>query len=137
MQHDSSEGIPSYNREQMLARIRIALAGRASEICFFGEEEGINTGISSDLTNATNIAVSMLCRYGMQEGSMVSLDPSKVISTPIYEEIIKAADSLIKEQMEITMREIESGKDKISRLAEALMEKNQLTGPEIETILSE
>ena len=137
MQHENKEKVANYTRQDLLWRIRISLAGRASEIVFFGEEKGTNTGVSADLRNATNQALRMICSYGMTEGSLLSLEPSQILGTPMGDRVLAAADKMLHEEMENTIQMIREGKDKVTRLASALLEKNQLTGDEIEEILSE
>ena len=65
MLHGDTENIGTYTKKMLLDRIRTALGGRASELVFFGEEEGLTTGASGDLNTATAIAKNMVCKYGM------------------------------------------------------------------------
>jgi cell division protease FtsH len=51
-------------KEQLLAMIRHAMGGRASEEIVF---EQFSTGASDDLAKATKIAREMVCTYGMSE----------------------------------------------------------------------
>ncbi len=137
MQREDREDMPSYTREQMIWLVRTSLAGRASEIVFFGEDTGINTGVSSDLTGATAMVLSMLTQYGMYEDSLLSIDTGAIIDTPTGEKILKTAEKILEEEMANTIRLIEEGRDKVMKLAAALLEKNQLTGSEIRKILEE
>ena len=54
------------NKEYLMKRIMVLLAGRAAEEIVFGTEL-ITTGAHSDLKHATNIAVNMVSEYGMGE----------------------------------------------------------------------
>src|SRR5499426_3798358 len=54
----------SLNRDQILARIRHAMGGRAAEELVFGQ---FTTGASNDLKQATELARRMVCSYGMSE----------------------------------------------------------------------
>ncbi len=51
-------------RNQLEARLAMAMGGRAAEELVFGE---ITTGASNDLEQATNIARTMVTRFGMSE----------------------------------------------------------------------
>ena len=52
----------------------VLLGGRASEVLVFGE---LSTGAADDLAKATDIARSMVMRYGMDEGlGMVAYEQS-------------------------------------------------------------
>lgn len=133
----SNEDTPSYSREQLLWKIRTCLAGRAAEICWLGEEKGTNTGISSDLRDATNYAINMICLFGMGEHSLVSLDPDMIMRTPNGEALLQEVDKILKEEMENTKRLVEEGREKIDKLVEVLMDNNQAIGEEIDRIFSE
>jgi cell division protease FtsH len=52
-------------REELENKLTVLLAGRAAEILIFGQ---LSTGAADDLAKATDIARSMVARYGMDEG---------------------------------------------------------------------
>jgi cell division protease FtsH len=54
----------SYNRDELIARIKVALGGRSAERVVYNE---ITTGAESDIQNLTQIARSMVGRWGMSE----------------------------------------------------------------------
>jgi cell division protease FtsH len=54
----------SYSREELIARIKVALGGRAAEAVVYGEQ---TTGAESDIQNLTQIARNMVGRWGMSE----------------------------------------------------------------------
>jgi cell division protease FtsH len=54
----------SYGRQELLARIKVALGGRAAEKVVYGE---ITTGAESDIQNLTQIARGMVGRWGMSD----------------------------------------------------------------------
>lgn len=56
MQHANQEEVSSYTKEKLVEKIRTSLAGRAAEQVFFGKEQSLNTGASSDLHKATEMA---------------------------------------------------------------------------------
>ena len=132
----SNEDTPSYSKEQLLWKIRTCLAGRAAEICWLGEEKGTNTGVGSDLRQATEYAISMICRYGMGDSSLVSLDPDMIMRTANGEQLLKEADHILREELENTKKLVEEGREKIDKLIELLMNDNQAIGEEIEKIFS-
>lgn len=55
----------SYTREDRLARIKVALGGRVAEELVY---DTVTTGAESDLQQLTQIARSMVGRWGMSEG---------------------------------------------------------------------
>ena len=116
-----------YNREEYLWEIRTCLAGRAAEIEFFGEEKGINTGFSSDLRQATNCALRMICLLGMDNSRLYSLDPNTILKTPMAGEVMDQVSRLLHDEMEETRKLVHEGRDKIEALATYLKDNNQAT----------
>ena len=60
MQRSGNEEKTLYVRREMLEKIRVFLGGRAAEILYYGQEEGLSTGASADLRAATNLATAMV-----------------------------------------------------------------------------
>jgi len=61
---DSDE--TSWSRAQMLAKMDVCMGGRVAEEIIYGENN-VTSGASSDFEQATNIATSMVERWGMSE----------------------------------------------------------------------
>jgi cell division protease FtsH len=53
-----------YRRDELVAKIKVALGGRAAEKVVYGE---ITTGAESDIQQLTQIARGMVTRWGMSE----------------------------------------------------------------------
>jgi cell division protease FtsH len=53
-----------YTREELIARIKVALGGRVAENVVYGEQ---TTGAESDIQNLTQIARNMVGRWGMSD----------------------------------------------------------------------
>jgi cell division protease FtsH len=65
----------NYDRGYLMARIMVAMGGRAAEELIFGE---ISTGAKDDIQRATKVARDMVTHYGMSEAlGPVSLDPGE------------------------------------------------------------
>ena len=62
----------SATKQALLARMDVAMGGRVAEELLFGPEQ-VTTGASSDFTQATRIARSMVMQFGMSDkiGPMV------------------------------------------------------------------
>ncbi|HSC50857.1 MAG TPA: hypothetical protein VLD16_11395 [Gaiellaceae bacterium] len=54
----------NYDKQSLLARIKVATGGRAAEEVAFGDE---TTGAESDIRQATTLARDMVARFGMSE----------------------------------------------------------------------
>ena len=135
MEHSAKEMSPLSTKEELIWRIRTSLGGRAAEIAYYGEEGGISTGASGDLEQATKLAVSMLCSYGMDEEFGLAVMNSKDALRD--NDFRKRVNALLREEMRTTVKLILDNKSRIDRLVEALMKKNKLTGPEMEELLKD
>lgn len=133
MQHGDHEGKEIFTREELLARIRTSLGGRAAELVYYGQEEGISTGASGDLLHATETAKRMVCRYGMDS----ALGLAVVTAQEPDEKVTAAVNRILDEQMKQAVALLRIHKEDVDRLVAALLEKNHLTGKEIEAILGE
>jgi cell division protease FtsH len=66
----------NYDERSLLARIRVAIAGRAAEELVFGD---LTTGAESDLAQLTDLAHAMVARWGMsRELGPVALDVAEL-----------------------------------------------------------
>ncbi len=132
MQHGDNEGKAIYTKDELLSRIRTSLGGRAAEIVYYGEGDGMSTGAGGDLVNATKIAQNIVCSYGMDdEFGLAVADASLNADGNMSTEIRKAVNGILREQMTEAIRLISENKNKIDALVEQLMEKNHLTSDEI------
>lgn len=135
VQKNADEDKPTYSRAEMLWNVRVALAGRAAEIVFFGEEAAVNTGASSDLQSATRYALHMICSYGMLSGRMIALPVDTILRTPLADKYIAEANELIQREMKEAESLIADNKDKVEIIANALLKENYLTAAQIEALL--
>lgn len=126
--------VHSYNKNQLLAQINIALGGRAAEDLMFNE---IATGASSDFEGASNIARAMICQYGMTD----ILGKQVIISNqPYSQETLKKIDEgvtkILETQYKEVMNMLRTHKDKLEKLAQTLLQKETLYADEIYTLLN-
>ena len=131
MQHADDEGKAIYTKEELLSKIRISLGGRAAEIVYYGEKDGISTGASGDLYSATATAQRIVCSYGMDEGFGLAV-ASRNADGDIAALIRSCVNSILDEQMKLAIKIISENKGKIDSLVEELINKNHLNGIEIE-----
>lgn len=127
-------------REDLLARIRTSLAGRAAEMLYYGSEVGLTTGASADLEHATNIARQMICRYGMDEEFGLLATPelfkyAEAMSSPTYQRVNEAASRMLKEQMAATLKLLEVNRLHLDTVSRSLLAKNRLYRKELEGLL--
>ena len=135
MQHADSEGKAIYTKDELLAKIRTSLGGRAAEIVYYGDRDGVSTGASGDLASATSLARSIVCTYGMDGEFGLSVIGDRGVSGDLSEKIRIAVNKILDQQMELAIKLVQENKDRIDALVAQLMLKNHLTGKEIASAL--
>jgi cell division protease FtsH len=128
----------SYRRDELLAKIKVALGGRAAEKVVFGD---LTTGAESDIQNLTQIARSMVGRWGMSDAigaiavtdgreDRLLLPGASPASAPtqqlVDEEVRRIVDRAEEEVTELLTRE----RGRLDALARALLERETLDQPE-------
>jgi ATP-dependent Zn protease len=135
MQYANDEEKFGYTKAELLGKIATSLAGRAAELVYYGEQDGLTTGASSDIRSATIYAKQIICTYGMsKEFGLSSLYGDE--NTPIYPELRKEINKILAEQLQVAISLIKENKQKIDKLVKVLLEKNNLKENEIKEILS-
>ena len=134
MRHDDNEGKALYTREEMLARIRTSLGGRAAELVYYGDEDGVSTGASGDLAGATSLARHMLCSCGMD--ALFGLAVVDGENARASKEVREAVNALLEAELQRSVALIREHREAMDRLVEQLIEKNHLSGEEVQAILS-
>jgi cell division protease FtsH len=139
----------SISREQMTARLTIVMGGRAAEEVVFGREK-VTSGAASDIEQATNLARTMVTRWGLSErlGTIaygetqgeVFLGYSVARHQNISQATAERIDSEVRRLLETAQREArriltEKRRD-LETLAKGLIEYETLSGEEIACLLS-
>lgn len=136
MQHADREDKQIYTKSDMFAIIRTALGGRAAELVYYGDEDGVTTGPSGDLAHATSVAEGLICTYGMDEKiGLGSIDTTKIMYTPYYSVIRDRVNEILDEQLQIAKRAITACRAAIDELVSVLLDNNKLKGEQIDEIL--
>lgn len=132
MEHVPDEHSPLLTRNELLSRIRVTLAGRAAEIVYYGDEEGISTGASGDLLQATKTASAIICRYGMdQEFGLCTIEPTETPS----QNIVMKINEILARELNSAIEIVEKHRIEIDSLVTELMKKNKLSEQEITQLL--
>lgn len=138
VQYNANENAATRTKEELLARIRASLAGRAAElVCVDGAE--LSSGASDDLQKASQLALDIISNYGMSENSLFTypLVLGEAGVSPMMKPAIEEADKILKTEMEKTIEIVEEHKNLIIKFADALIEKGHLGQAEIERLMSE
>ncbi|WP_426429542.1 ATP-dependent zinc metalloprotease FtsH [Winogradskyella sp. HB-48] len=127
--------------EQMLDEMCAALGGRAAEQVIFGK---ISTGALSDLEKVTKQARAMVTIYGLSDkvGNLTYYDSSgqseygftKPYSEQTAELIDKEISDIIETQYKRAVKLLEENKDKLTELAEVLLDKEVIFKDNLEKI---
>lgn len=139
----------SQSREEMIARMAMAMGGRAAEELKYGYDK-VTSGASSDIEHVTRIATAMVTEWGLSDaigpiaykdtdqqsfhpgigrGSSISPETAKLIESEIKR--------LITEAHETAHKILKKKKKDWVALAEALLEYESLSGEEISVLLSD
>jgi len=127
--------------EQMLDEMCAAMGGRAAEKVIFDK---ISTGALSDLEKVTKQARAMVTIYGLSDkvGNLTYYDSSgqnefgfnKPYSEKTAELIDKEISSIVEKQYQRAIKILEENKDKLTELAEVLLEKEVIFKDNLEKI---
>jgi ATP-dependent Zn protease/transcriptional regulator with XRE-family HTH domain len=135
-------------KKEFLDEIAAALGGYASELIIFND---ISTGASSDLRVATDMARELVTTYGMSEKfGPISLGRKQEIiygykefliekdySEKTAEEIDKEVQRILNEALERAKKVLEIKRDKLDKVAKALIKRETLEKKQFERLVGE
>jgi cell division protease FtsH len=124
----------NYQRDELLAKIKVALGGRAAEEIVFGEP---STGAESDIQQLTGIARQMVGRWGMSDAigpiAVIPSDgrgpllPGVSEVSPHTQQAIDDESRKIVEKAHVEVTKLlNDNRDKLDSLAKALLEHETL-----------
>ena len=133
-------------RDQILARIKHAMGGRAAEEVVFGH---FSTGAANDLKQATESARRMVCSYGMSEriGPMSLADNDadvflgrdfvtrKDYSEKKMQEVDEEIASILRTLYDEAKQMIAENRGALDRISESLLERETLEGAELKLLI--
>ncbi len=135
-----------YNREYILDRIAVLLGGRVAEKLYMGT---ITSGAENDLQQATQLARKMVLDWGMSKGfSNISLGSEREhvflgediatrreFSEDTAREIDQEIKSILDEAYERATELLEEKTEELLKVANGLLEKEELLGEDIMELL--
>jgi cell division protease FtsH len=123
-----------YSRDELIAKIKVALGGRAAEQVVYGD---VTTGAESDIQNLTQIARGMVARWGMsdaigpiavadgqQDGFLLPGAPH--VSPGTQERVDNEVRRIVDEAEDEVAKLLERERHRLDALAEALLERETL-----------
>jgi cell division protease FtsH len=140
------QDILNRRRKEMLAMIAVTMAGRIAEEIVSGD---ISTGAAGDIQQATQLARSMVCHFGMSDKlGMVQYGEnneyvflgremirSKDYSERIAQEIDAEVKRIIDEEYKIAKDIVDTHREKLEMIAQCLLEYETLEGSQVEEIV--
>ncbi len=137
----------TYTRTELLDRITAMLGGRVAEELVFNE---VTTGAQNDFEQATELARKMVTEFGMSEklgplslgrrhGPVFlgrDLVETRNYSEEIAYEIDKEVRRIIDECYQRAREALMGARERLNRLAKALLERESLEGEQIEKVLA-
>jgi cell division protease FtsH len=136
----------TYSRSYWMDQLAVFFGGRVAEEAVFQE---MNTGASSDIQRATEIARRMVCEWGMssalgpihyntkEEHVFLGREIGKPRehSEAVQFEIDQEVKRILESQFEVAKKIVGENLDALHRLAKAVMEKETLDSDDIERIV--
>jgi len=136
----------SMDREQLLQNIAVLFGGRIAEEVFMGQ---MTTGASNDFERATDLARSMVTRWGMSDalGPMVygenegevflgrSVTVHKNVSETTMQKVDAEIRRIVDQQYGLARKIIEDNRDKVELMAKSLLEWETLDADQIKDIM--
>jgi cell division protease FtsH len=124
-----------HSKRDMEKQIKICLAGRAAEELVFGRD-GITTGASNDLEKATQIIVSLVKRFGMNnKAGMLNYDILYGSSEGIGDDIIIECRKQMEELYNSTKKVLKENLSLLHAIAQSLLEKETLDEQQLNEII--
>lgn len=135
--HGDREDVYTRSRAELGALISIAFGGQVAEEIFFGD---VSTGPAGDLTYATTIGAQMVGASGMA-GTLISFAAapgggdlvSRVTGDSQAREML---ETLLAERKQATRDLLERNRHLVEALRDALLERHELIGTEIDRVLT-
>ncbi len=121
-------------KQEMVAKIVSLLGGRAAEELVFEE---VTSGAYSDFVQASNIARTMVCSFGMSDlGPIVyNRQQGDTYSQKMAESIDKEVQKIISSAYDKALALLKQHRDKLEKLAQQLLNKETLYAAEIYELL--
>ena len=138
--HSEREERWTRTKSDIEALIRIAMGGLVAEELFFSDT---SSGVAGDLQVATEMAAQMVGSFGMA-GSLISIDAAhspggaNVVAKVLSDDAARASLEEVLDSARSDVRAVLSEhRHLVEALRDALVEREELIGPEIEAVLAD
>ena len=125
------------SKKEILNSIMVALGGRAAEEIVYGDD-AITTGASSDLEKATEIALSLIGIYGMDnQCGLLSYNVALSMDLKSDIDIVNRAREILESLYLETKEILIKSREKLDLISSSLLEKEILEENEIDKIVNQ
>jgi cell division protease FtsH len=137
----------SLTREQIIADITVAMGGRLAEEIIFGHDK-VTSGASSDIKQATELAKSMVMKWGMsneigplyygsdEQGTALHKAEERSTSDNVQNLIDNEIKIIVMAGYENARKMLTEDIEDLHNLAQALLKYETLTGDEMKRLLA-
>ena len=136
----------TYSKDYLISQIAVLMGGRAAEEIFLGH---LTTGAGNDIERATELARKMVCEWGMsetlgpltfgQKEEQIFLGKEFARHKDYSEETARDIDAeirgIVTENYEKAKKVVQENQETVTRIAEALLERETLDASEIEALI--
>ena len=119
-----------YTKEELLGKMKILLAGKASEEIIFNHK---STGAKDDLKKVTEIANQMVCEYGMSNLGFMTLDGNN--KTFLSEKIQDEANRIVQDCYNETLDILRNNINDLHIVSNHLFENETMTHEELKSLI--
>jgi cell division protease FtsH len=131
------ETVITRSKEDILARIQVALASRAAEELFLD----VNlSGVTSDFASATQFAALYIGAFGM-DGTITSYlafaNPLAGVNPMALPKMADRVEAVLQSQFKAVKRLFQEHSEAVTAVAEALIERNELVADEIKQLIDD
>ncbi|HBH3023177.1 TPA: AAA family ATPase, partial [Clostridioides difficile] len=119
-----------YTKDELIGKIKILLAGKASEELIFNHK---STGAKDDLKKVTEIANQMVCEYGMSNLGFMTIDGND--KTFLCDKVQKEANRIVEVCYKETLEMLKDNLEDLHSVSKFLFEKETMTHEELKDLI--
>jgi cell division protease FtsH len=128
---------PLYAQAELVSRLAMMLGGREAELMMLGS---VSTGASDDLKRASELAIQMVGQLGFSETfGLLSVAgiPKELLGPDVQASVLKEAGTLLEEAQATCRRVLNTERDRLGALAEALLQTEVVAGEPLRALLGD
>jgi ATP-dependent Zn protease len=139
MEREADEKRIIYTKPEIEQLIRESMGGRAAELLYYGDEEGLSTGVGSDLSHASRWAARMVQEFGMNsvvgQLAVADITGNRAGDGPLSAQVAQQARRIVDEQLNQAVAILQKNRSILDALIAKLLKNNRLTREEMKEIL--